>query len=206
MEKYVLDTNLFFNMEPGLNIGKKTDEVIKRVAIAFKNLKDKQKAMFYMPPSIVKELKTFFENKESPLLKDFLSEITIKSPDRSKVDFPSDVFYALVSEIHNRCLRGLSISEDELTKAVLSLDGVKFSDKKESQTKIGGFIKSLRDRYRQSTRFGFLDSVADLDLIVLAKEQNAYLVSTDEGVISWGRRFGVKEMDAQVFGKKLIRD
>jgi len=203
MEKYVLDTNLFFNMEPGLGIGKKTDEVIKKTTLALKNLKLTEKSVFFMPPSIVKELKSFFEDKESVVLKDFLSVITIKSPDRSKMEFPSEIFYTLVSEIHNRCLRGLSISEDELTKTILSLAGTKFSNKKESQIKIGAFVKKLRERYRQATRTGFLDSVADLDLIVLAKEQSAYLISTDEGLISWGRRFGVREMDALIFGKKL---
>jgi RNA ligase partner protein len=203
MEKYVLDTNLFFNMEPGLGIGSKTDVVMKKVTVAIKNLKNKKKAAFYMPPSIIKELKTFFKDRESAFLKDFLFEITIKSPDLSKISFPAEVFYKLIQDIRERSYKGLLTSEDELKKAVLSLVGIKFKDKKESQMRIGVFVKNLRERYRQNTRFGFLDSVADLDLIVLAKEQDAYLVSTDEGVITWGRIFGIKEMEAAMFGKKL---
>ena len=39
---------------------------------------------------------------------------------------------------------------------------------------------------------------------VLAKELDAFLVSTDEGVVSWGREFGVKEMEASLFGQKLL--
>jgi predicted DNA-binding protein (UPF0278 family) len=45
--------------------------------------------------------------------------------------------------------------------------------------------------------------LADLDLVVLAKQKDGFLVSTDEGVLSWGRVFGVKEMPAAVFSKRL---
>ena len=64
-------------------------------------------------------------------------------------------------------------------------------------------IKNFRDRYRNATRTGFLDSVADLDLIVLSKEINGFLVTSDDGVLSWGRIFGIKEMPASVFRKRL---
>ena len=75
--------------------------------------------------------------------------------------------------------------------------------KKDFQIKIGATIKNFRNRYRNATRTGFLDSVADLDLIVLAFEQEAFLVSSDEGVLKWGRIFGVKEMPSEVFQKRL---
>jgi len=202
MEKYVLDTNLFFNMEPGLDLGEKSLEVIKTVTSGILKLKSKGKAAFLMPPSVVKELRSFFEEEPSTL-KSFLAEIVVKSPNINQTTFPANVFYALVDEIKERILKGKIASEDELYKAVSSLAPVELKSKKEIQMKIGSFTKSLRERYRQATRTGFLDSIADLDLIVLAKEEDAYLVSTDEGVILWGRKFGVKEMDPIVFGKKL---
>ena len=68
---------------------------------------------------------------------------------------------------------------------------------------IGKFIKSFRERYRQATRFGFLDSTTDLDLIVLTKELDGFLVSTDEGVVSWGRVFGVKEISPSALKGRL---
>ena len=202
MEKYVLDTNLFFNMEPGLNIGTKTNEVLALITKSIKNLKNK--ALFYMPPSIVKELESFFKDKDTSLLKEFLSEIVVKSPDTTKITLPAEFFYKIIKDVRERSYKGLLTSEKELTNAVLSLNGIRFKDKKETQIKIGKNIKNLRDKYRQNTRTGFLDSVADLDLIILAKEQDAYLVSTDEGVVNWGRIFGVKEIDPQIFGKKII--
>ncbi len=203
MDKYVLDTNLFFNMEPGLGIGKKTEEVVVKVTSAMKRLKEAGKAEFFMSPHVVSEFLSFFEDKEQAFLKSFLAEITVKSPDLHKVQFPAEVFYKIVEDVRKRSYRGLIISEEEVKKAASQPTGEAKSQGKDFEIKVGKFIKTLRDRYRQATRFGFLDSLADLDIIVLAKELDAYLVSTDVGVINWGRIFGVKEMSAQVFGQKL---
>lgn len=205
MDKYVLDTNLLFNMEPGLGLGSNTNEVIENLLSAIKIIKKNKNTEFLMPPSIVKEIKSFFET-ETPLLKSFFAEITVKSPNITSTTFPASLFYSFVEEIRERSSRGLDIAEDELYKAVASLAPVELTDKKDIQIKTGEFTKKLRDRYRQATRTKFLDSTADLDLIVLAKEEGAYLVSTDEGVVVWGRRFGVKEMDPEVFGKKLTKE
>ena len=95
------------------------------------------------------------------------------------------------------------ISEEEIESAGRKMMEEKNLGKKDFQIKIGTTIKNFRNRYRNATRTGFLDSVADLDLIVLAVEQGAFLISTDEGVLSWGRHFGVKEMPSLVFRKRL---
>lgn len=206
MEKFVLDTNLFFNMEPGLGLGGKTEEVVKRATQGIERAKQKKRGEFLMPPSIVKEFLSFFEDKAQSFIKDFLNVITTKSPDVSTVDFPASVFYQIVRDIRERSYRGLTIAEEEVRKTAISMIKTGHLEKKEFEMRVGEFVKSLRDRYRQATRFGFLDSVADLDLIVLSKEVDGFLVSTDEGVIHWGRIFGVKEMDAQVLGKRFLQD
>lgn len=203
MDRYVLDTNLFFNMEPGLGLGKKTEEVVMATTLGIKKLKEKAMAEFYMPPAIVDELLSFFENQEQSFIKEFLAQLTVKSPEVSKVDFSAAVFYKLVADIRERSYKGLTISEEELKRAAQSFVGQPKLDKKDFEIKIGEYVKNLRERYRNATRAGFLDSVADLDLIVLAKELDAYLVSTDEGVVRWGRSFGVKELEASLLGKKL---
>ena len=204
MEKYILDTNLFFNMEAGLGLGKKTEEIIINLTDIASRLKKEKKVEFFMPPSIVSEFLGFFENKEQSFLKNFLSIITIKSPEKSKINFPSTVFYQLVEDIRTRSYRGLNISEEEIESAGKSMMGGEDLGKKDFQIKIGATIKNFRNRYRNATRTGFLDSVADLDLIVLAKEQNGYLVSSDEGVITWGRYFGVKEIPTNLFSQKIM--
>ncbi len=206
MDRYVLDTNLFFNMEPGLGIGKKTEDVVTKVTQVMKKLKEGKKAEFYMPPRIVDEFLSFFEDQKQPFLKMFLAEISVKSPDLHKIQFPAEVFYKIVEDVRGRSYRGLTIAEEELKKTAQQLMGKPKLEGMEYEIKIGQFVRSLRERYRQATRFGFLDSLADLDIIALAKELEAYVVTTDEGVIKWGRIFGVKEMSAQVFGQKLQED
>lgn len=203
MESFILDTNLFFNIGAGLEMGKNTEEIIINLTKIIKRLKKDKKADFYMPPRIIDEFLSFFEKKDQEFIKNFLSVINIKSPNPSAIDFSSQIFYRLIEDIRNRSYRGLNIAEEEIVKAGEMMSGKKIELKKDFQIKIGKFIKNFRDRYRNATRTGFLDSVADLDLIVLSKERDGFLVSSDEGVLSWGRAFGVKEIPASVFQKRL---
>jgi predicted DNA-binding protein (UPF0278 family) len=97
----------------------------------------------------------------------------------------------------------MTVAEEEIQNAGKEMMGKPELSKMEFQQTVGKAIKGFRERYRQATRFGFLDSLADLDLIMLSKETNGHIVSTDEGVIKWGRVFGIKEMPAHVFGTKM---
>ena len=203
MENFILDTNLFFNIGAGLEMGENTEEITVKLTETIKKLKKNSKASFYMPPRIVDEFLSFFEDKNQEFIKNFLSGVNIKSPNPSGVNFSSKVFYRLIEDIRNRSYRGLSIAEEEIIKAGETTSGKKFESKKDFQITIGKFIKNFRDRYRNATRTGFLDSVADLDLIILSKEVDGFLVTSDEGVLSWGRIFGIKEMPASVFRKRL---
>jgi len=203
MEKFILDTNIFFNLEADLGLGKKTKEVVLEMTRFTSLLKKQGKAAFYMTPGILEEFMGFFNDKKDEYIKNFLATVTIKSPDQTKISFSSSVFYRLVSDIRERSYRGLNISEEEIEKAGRLMMDQKEMNKKDFQIKIGSIIKKFRERYRNATRTGFLDSVNDLDIIVLSKEQNGYLVTTDEGVIFWGRIFGVKEMPVNLFLKRL---
>jgi len=203
MESFILDTNLFFNIGAGLGMGKNTEEIVLKLTETINKLKKSSKAVFYMPPRIVDEFLSFFENKDQEFIKNFLSTVNVKSPNPAVTDFSSQVFYKLIEDIRNRSYRGLNIAEEEIIKAGEMTSDKKFESKKDFQIAIGKFIKNFRDRYRNATRTGFLDSVADLDLIVLSKEVDGFLVTSDEGVLSWGRTFGIKEMPASIFQKRL---
>lgn len=203
MERYILDTNLFFNMEEGLNMGDKTEDVVINMTKAAKSLKKTQQGAFYMPPRIVEEFLGFFENRQQPFLLDFLANTTVQSPDASKLSVSGNVFYQLIEDIRGRSYRGLRIGEEEIQKAAVLMQGKAGLSKKDFEMTIGDVVKKYRERYRQATRAGFLDSLADLEIIMLAKELDAAVVSTDEGVLYWGRVFGVKEIPASVFGAKM---
>jgi RNA ligase partner protein len=203
MESFILDTNLFFNISAGLGMGKTTEAIVKKITETIKKLKKNSKASFYMPPRIIDEFLSFFDDKSQEFINNFLSVINIKSPNPSTIDFSSQIFYRLIEDVRDRSYRGLNIAEEEIIKAGETMLGKKTESKKDFQIAIGKFIKNFRDRYRNATRTGFLDSVADLDLIVLSKELDGFLVTSDEGVLSWGRIFGIREMPASVFQKRL---
>lgn len=203
MEKYVLDTNLLFNMEANLGFGKTTKAVMEGLTEAMRKAKTSKLAEFFMPPRIVDEVLSFFENKEEAFIKAFLEQVTVKSPDLGKNPVALHFLYELVDDTRKRSYRGLQIAEEEFEAIAQQMMGKEALAKKEFQMTIGKHIKGLRDRYRQATRAGFLDSLADLDLIVLAKEEAAYIVTTDEGVRRWGRLLGVKEMMSDIFARKI---
>lgn len=202
MEKYVLDTNLFFNMESGLGIGKKTEEVVVALTGAMSKLKAQGVAEFFAPPRIIDEFLSFFEDKNQQFIKEFLAVLTVQSPNMHNAPVSAAIVSQLVDEARSRNYRGQTIAEEEIVSA--AKESLASLDKKAFQIQLGPVIKKFRDRYRQATRFGFLDSVADLELIVLAKEVDGSVVSADEGVLKWGRVFGVKEMSAPVFGRKIL--
>lgn len=202
MEKYVIDTNFFFNMEIKSGFGKNPKEVVTNFVKLASRTKTEKKAEFYMPPSIVEEFFSFFKEKDEAA-KALVSVITVKSPEREKINFPSSVFYQLVGEARERSYRGLRTAESAVLKAAQEMLGKGELKKQEFEQAVGQTVKDLREKYRQATRTNFLDSLADLDMIVLTKEINGFLVSSDEGVIRWGRIFGVKEISPSLLGHKL---
>src|SRR5574340_1513557 len=137
METYILDTNLFFNMEANFELGKKTEEVVINVTKRAQALKKASKAQFMMPPRAVDEFLSFFDDKEQPFIKEFLSVITVKSPDINKIDFPAAVFYQLVDDIRKRSCRGQDIGEEEIKNAGRLMLGLGKLKKKDFEIKIG---------------------------------------------------------------------
>lgn len=185
-----------------MGFGSNSREVIVNFTKIAKALQKKKRAEFYMPPRIVDELFTFVKEDEG-FVQDLLSAITVKSPDIARVEFPAATFYKLVDDIRNRSYRGMKVAEEVIDQTAVSmLSRDKFS-KVEYQKALGEFITRLRTRYRQATRVKFLDSVADLDLIVLARELDGTVISSDEGVRSWGREFGIKEITPRLVKRQL---
>src|SRR5437016_2869235 len=145
MEQYILDTNIFFNMEAGINLGKTTEEIIKYMTSVAKKTKQNKNAEFYMPPKIVDEFLSFFEDKNQLFLKEFLAQIHIKSPEINNITIHAALFYQLVEDIRGRSYRGMSIAEEEIQEAVRLMTGQSDLDKKKFQIKIGAVVKKFRN-------------------------------------------------------------
>ena len=83
-----------------------------------------------MPPRIVDEFLSFFENKEQEFIKSFLSTVNVQSPNPSAIDFSSQIFYKLIEDIRNRSYRGLNIAEEEISKAGEMTSGKNLNQKR----------------------------------------------------------------------------
>ncbi len=202
MQKFVIDTNFFFNLQIKTGFGESPKEVISGFTLLARELKTAKKAEFFMPPRVVDELYTFIP-PDDKIVTELLTVMTIKSPDINKVNFPSSIFYKLIEDIRERSYRGMKVAEEIIDQTASSMMGKETISKTDYQKAVGEHLTRLRDRYRQATRVKFIDSLADLDLIVLSQELDAVLVSADEGVLLWGREFGVREIDPKLVRQTL---
>ncbi len=197
MNAYIIDTNMFFNLEVKSGLGNSPKEIIEEITRLGKALKARNEGVFYMPPRIMEEFLTFVDVQEQ-YVKQFMSVVVVKAPNTTNMQFAADVFYKLVEEMRHRSYRGLQVAEEEVLSAGKDMSGKINLDHISYQKAIGEHTSKLRERYRQATRFKFLDSVADLDLLMLARELDGVIITSDEGVTRWARIFGVKEIVPQV--------
>ncbi|KXK07337.1 MAG: hypothetical protein UZ21_OP11001001102 [Microgenomates bacterium OLB22] len=194
MHNIVFDTNIFFNTEDGSDFPKNPQERIDLVGSFAARGKISGGLIFVTTPSVIDELKEF-EQKNGFYIAELLAHVEVKAPSYLEIELSSSFVRDLIQESRDRSYRGLVIAEEvavevakDNTLQAAATDHILF------QKSIGAFITRLRERYRQATRHKWIDSTADLDLILLAKELDGLLFSNDEGVILWGRKLGLREL------------
>ncbi len=184
-EKVVLDTSLFVNPEVRTDFGKTPTEAIENFLSIAAQIPILE---FYMPPSIFQELFNFIdENKVSG---DLLTIIRQKPPKRHELSCPAFLLYELIEDMRERVNKGLRVAE----KAVRD---IKKGEEKD-------VIQSLRRNYREALREGIIDSKEDVDLILLAKELDALLITIDHGVIKWAEKLGIRWLMPNRFKDYLL--
>jgi len=195
MITYVVDTNFFVNLQRTLNLGKNKEEVVENFINLVREAVRAEKCEFLTTPDVAKEIQSFFGTNKA-LVDKLMGVVTITSPGMSDIHLDATLFYDLVNEIGIRLYRGLRVAEEPI-KEILAQKLPNTPDI--AQTYVG----ALRDKYRRTTREGFLDSTTDLGLILLAKERNATLVTSDNGLLLWARKFGCKEMTPELLAQKI---
>lgn len=202
MKKIALDTNIFFNMEADLGLGDSTLEISKNIKKALQKY-EKGSISIITTPGVASEIKSFFDNEKDESLQNILGFLTIQSPSVSDIKISASIFEKIIEDYRERSYRAMKVAEEEMLSIASSFMGKEALRQKEFQMTSGKFISNFRDRYRNATRTGTIDSVADFELLLLAKEQDAPIVTTDKGLLYWGRIIGIQEMDPSVFGKKM---
>ncbi|MCO8243280.1 RNA ligase partner protein [Haladaptatus sp. AB643] len=188
-QRFVLDTSLFLSEEirdedEGLEDG--LDRLLDSIATAKLVLN----ISCYMPPSVHDELTSILEERD-------VSETTVskletwvikKNPARFEVMIPAELVYRFIDEMSGRVDKGLRVSENAVREA--SEDG---------HTNVGSVISDLRSQYRSTLRRGVLDSREDFDLLILARELDAGVVTEDTGIVNWAEDFGLRYLRGRDF-------
>lgn len=172
-KKVVLDTSLFVNPDVRTNLGKTPTEALE----TFLALASKIEILeFYMPPSIFEELLNFVDKEKIP--GEMLLVLNQKPPKKHELKCPGIVLYELIEDIRERVNKGLRAAE----KAVRGAAGKEPDE----------VIQDLRKKYREALREGIIDSKEDVDLLLLALELDAILISADQGLIKWAEKMGIQ--------------
>lgn len=168
----VLDTNIFINPECRFFFGKTPEEALNNF---LDRLFETAGVNCYMPPSIYEELMKFINIKN--ISSRFL-QIDKKPPAKYELSVPAIFLYEFIEEMRDRINKGLRIAE-------------KHSRKQARDSSDQELIKALRNEYRVALREGIIDSKEDFDLVLLAKELDAWLATSDNGLIKWAHKLGI---------------
>jgi len=181
--KIVLDTSIFVNPDSRIFFGKSPHEALNNFLQIIKN---KQEIHYYTPPSVYAELMKFMGGRFSPKETTLIQK---KPPSSYTTPLPSLLFYEFIEEMRSRINKGLRIAEKYSQKSLKVSAPNK--DKEEE------IIKSLRQEYRTALREGIIDSKEDFDLVLLAKEIDAHLATSDNGLIKWASKLGITCLSAK---------
>ena len=110
---------------------------------------------------------------------------------------PADVVYEYIDEMTGRVNRGLRVSERAVRRAEDSMADA--AEGEGAMTAVDRVVSELRDEYRDALRGGVLDSREDFDLLVLARELEAGVVTEDQGIVDWAEAFGLRYIRGRDF-------
>lgn len=175
----VIDTSVFVNPDTQRLLAPGVDAAMRR----FLALARSHGVRVYVPASIFREMAHFV----SPdVMDDVRAQATVRAPDIFGMTVPAAVLHFFVRDIRQRIDRGLRVAE-QAARAENSAETV----------------RRLRERYREAVRSGIVDSVEDLDVVLLAKEVGAAILSADEGIHNMAQALGVEALTVRDFLLKL---
>jgi RNA ligase partner protein len=183
--KVVLDTSLFVNPDVRTSLGNSPTESLETFLFLAAQIHILE---FYMPPSAFEELLHFVEKDKIPA--DLLIILHQKPPKKHELTCPAFLLYELIEDIRERVNKGLRVAE----KAVRSAEKKKADE----------VIQDLRRKYREALREGIIDSKEDVDLLLLAMELDALLITADHGLIKWAEKLGIKWLFPEKFKDYLM--
>jgi hypothetical protein len=175
--RYVVDTSLFVNPHARKDFGRNPSSAVRGFIKKLNGLD----VDIYIPPSVFAELKNFVDAKAMGELELVLKK---RAPNTYGIYLPAAVLYDFIEDVRARINKGLRLAEE------FAKDNRPDNDEK---------LRRLRDKYREAMRTGIIDSKEDFELVLLAKELEATMVSSDEGVIKFANQIGCAWLAADKF-------
>jgi uncharacterized protein len=197
-QRFVLDTSLFITEE--IRRGDESlEDAVLRLLELIANARLNLGISCYVPPTIHDELTTMLEARgvDEEVFSKLNTWVIRKHPNRYEVSIPANVVYSFVDEMSGRVDRGLRVSERAVRRAEERADEP--LEDHEYKTEIDAVISDLREKYRGAMRRGVLDSREDFDLLILARELDAGVVTEDRGIIDWTEDFGLRYIRGREF-------
>ncbi|WP_266078138.1 RNA ligase partner protein [Haladaptatus caseinilyticus] len=188
-QRFVLDTSVFLTEEirdDDEDLESAIDRLLDSIATAKLSLN----ISCYIPPSVHNELTVILRERgiSESVLSKLETWVIKKNPARFEVMIPAELVYRFIDEMSGRVDRGLRVSENAVREA---FDG--------GEANVGEVISDLRSEYRSTLRRGVLDSREDFDLLVLASELDAGVVTEDTGIVNWAEDFGLRYLRGRDF-------
>jgi hypothetical protein len=181
--RYVIDTSLFVNPHAREKFGKDPSSAVLGLISSTERLD----IDIFIPPSVFNELKNFVDAKT---MEELELHIKKRAPNTYAIYLPAAVLYDFIEDVRLRINKGLRLAEE------FARDNRPDNDEK---------LKKLREKYRDAMRTGILDSKEDFELVLLAKELEATLVSSDEGVIKFAHQVGCESLGADKFHSLIAK-
>lgn len=197
-QRFVLDTSVFITPEI-----RAADQDLEAACVDLLDLIADAKLSLniscYMPPTIDEELTQMLEDRDvdEEIYAKLDTWVITKAPARYEVQIPAHIVYQFVDEMSDRVNRGLRVAENAVREAEQSSGDV--VDDHDHMTDVDRVISDLRDEYRRALRQGVLDSREDFDLLILARELEAGVVTEDQGIVGWADDFGLRYLKGRNF-------
>ncbi|MFB6152757.1 MAG: RNA ligase partner protein [Halodesulfurarchaeum sp.] len=197
-QRFVLDTSVFITDEIRED-DEDIEDALHRLLELIADAKLELGISCYMPPSIHEELTTMLADRDvdEEVFSKLNTWIIRKNPAHFEIMVPAEIVYEFVQEMSDRVDRGLRISESAVREAQEVEDQPLAEHEHKTQT--DQVISDLRNKYRRTLRQGILDSREDFDLLILARELEAGVITEDQGIINWAEDFGLRYMRGREF-------
>lgn len=173
--RVVIDTSIFVNPETMRLFGESSSEAIT----GFLEMSRQFSLEIFLPLSVFRELSNFAAPE---VLKILRARAVVRALDLYNIQVPAAIFHTFVRELRMRVNKGLHVAE----KAIKAAD-------------LPETVRWVRQQYREALRSGIVDSVEDLEVVLMAREIDGVILTSDKGIANLAGSLGIEVFSAEEF-------